>query len=102
MGRVYMHVVIVVLSVVLALLLLHEHVQFLLYYLLFALTIAAIVFTLRTRISPLILPEPSEEETSENKKRIQRWKGPMLMLIMSISVIVLPLVFCHHSENIFR
>ena len=92
MRRVYINAVTAVLSTILALLLLQDHVQFLLYYLLFTIIMVAIVFTLRIRLPPLKMSEPTQENLFETKKWTQRWKAPLLLLVMLIALFVLPLL----------
>lgn len=92
MGRVYINAVTAVLSIILALLLLQDHLQSLLYYLLFTIIIAAIVFTLRIRLPPFKMSEPTQENLFETKKWTQRWKAPILMFIMLIAIFLTPLI----------
>lgn len=92
MGRVYLNAVTAVLAIILSLLLLQDHVQFLLYYLLFTIIMVAIVFTLRKRLSPLKMSEPPQEDLFETKKWTQRWKPLLIMLTMLIALFVLPLL----------
>lgn len=81
-----------VLSIILALLLLQDHLQSLLYYLLFTIIMVAIVFTLRIRLPPFKMSEPTKENLFETKKWTQRWKAPLLLLVMLIALFVLPLL----------
>lgn len=81
-----------VLAILLALLFLQDHVQFLLYYLLFTIIMVAIVFTLRIRLPPLSMSEPTQEDLFETKKWTQRWKAPLLMFVMLIVLFLTPLV----------
>lgn len=92
MGRLYLNAVAAVLAILLALLLLQDHVQFLLYYLLFSIVMVAIAFTLRIRLPPLRMSEPTQENLFETKKWTQRWKAPLLMFIMLIALFLLPLI----------
>jgi hypothetical protein len=92
MGRLYLNAVAAVLAILLALLLLQDHVQSLLYYLLFSIIMVAIAFTLRIRLPPLRMSEPTQENLFETKKWTQRWKAPLLMFIMLIALFLLPLI----------
>jgi len=92
MGRLCLNAVAAVLAILLALLLLQDHVQFLLYYLLFSIVMVAIAFTLRIRLPPLRMSEPTQENLFETKKWTQRWKAPLLMFIMLIALFLLPLL----------
>jgi len=81
-----------VLAILLAVLMLQDHVQFLLYYLLLTIVMVAIVFTLRIRLPPLSMSEPTQEDLFETKKWTQRWKAPILMFIMLIVIFLTPLI----------
>ena len=87
-----MNAVTTVLSIIIALLLLQDHVQYLFYYFLFTLIMTAIVFTLRTRLPPLRMEEPMQENLFESKKWTERWKIPLLMFIMLTLLFLLPLL----------
>lgn len=87
-----MNVVAAVLAILLAVLMLQDHVQFLLYYLLLTIVMVAIVFTLRIRLPPLSMSEPTQEDLFETKKWTQRWKAPILMFIMLIVIFLTPLI----------
>lgn len=87
-----MNVVAAVLAILLAVLMLQDHVQFLLYYLLLTIVMAAMVFTLRIRLPPLTMSEPTQEDLFKTKKWTQRWKAPILMFIMLIAIFLTPLI----------
>jgi len=87
-----LNVVAAVLAILLAVLMLQDHVQFLLYYLLLTIVMVAIVFTLRIRLPPLSMSEPTQEDLFETKKWTQRWKAPILMFIMLIVIFLTPLI----------
>lgn len=91
-NRVYVSVVIFLLSLVLVVTLLEGDLFLMLYYFISTFILTAATFLLKVRLYPLLTEEPTQTQPSKNEGEKTMWKTFLLALSMLIVAFLIPLL----------
>lgn len=99
--RVYWSATITVMSIILALLILHTQPISLFYCLVLTVLLIGVVLALKMRFLRVRTPEPSGGELSETESGGLRWRSLLISVVVLIALLSLPLVLARLIDPLF-